>query len=54
MVAMFDRLTDVDFLQQQVEETLQVWYHIPSRMFNLAQLQRRAAPNRLLTTVNDG
>lgn len=37
----------------QVEETHHVWYHIPSRMFNLTQLQRIASPDRFVTAINE-
>jgi hypothetical protein len=54
MTAMFDRIANMSPITAQVEETYQVWYHIPSRMFNITQLQRLATPERLATTINDG
>jgi hypothetical protein len=53
MMAMFKRFMDIDTIHPQVEETYQVWYHIPSRLFNLTQLQRLATPERLVATVTE-
>jgi serine/threonine protein kinase len=36
----------------RVEETYQVWCHIPSRMFNLTQLQRLASPDQFVAAIN--
>lgn len=54
MTAMFDRFASMTGVPLQLEETYQVWYHIPSRMFNLTQLQRLADPDRLATTITEG
>ncbi|KAH7087828.1 hypothetical protein FB567DRAFT_355204 [Paraphoma chrysanthemicola] len=54
MVAMFERMRNLDQMRNRVEEIHDVWYHIPSRMFNLTQLQRLASPERLSKTVNEG
>tara|TARA_R110002003_G_scaffold95_6_gene7265 strand:+ start:3843 stop:7688 length:3846 start_codon:yes stop_codon:yes gene_type:complete len=54
MVVMFEWMRDLDNMPNQVEETYQVWYHIPSRMFNLTQLQRLATPERLSMAINEG
>lgn len=48
---MFELLASADTIPQQVEEAYQIWYHIPSRLFNLTQLQRLATPERLATTI---
>jgi serine/threonine protein kinase len=51
--------TTVDELTKQnnqdhlrVEEIHPVWYHIPSRMFNLTQLQRLASPDQFVAAIN--
>jgi hypothetical protein len=54
MIAMFERFADLDTFQPQIEESYQIWYHIPSRLFNITQLQRLATPDRLVATVTEG
>jgi hypothetical protein len=57
MRATFVRLTAEEIKNQpttQIEEAHRVWYHKPSRMFNLTQLHRLAAPDRLLACINEG
>ncbi|KAF1839063.1 hypothetical protein BDW02DRAFT_275057 [Decorospora gaudefroyi] len=57
MVATLARLTAEDIQGQpstQIEETHEVLYHVPSRMFNLTQLHRLASPDRFLLCVNEG
>ncbi|KAH7074863.1 hypothetical protein BKA63DRAFT_323763 [Paraphoma chrysanthemicola] len=54
MVAMFERMRNLSQMRNRVEEIHDVWYHIPSRMFNLTQLQRLASPEHLSKTVNEG
>lgn len=53
MVAMFDRLIGTEEISTLVEETYQVSYHVPSRLFNLTQLHRLASPERLQRVVNE-
>jgi serine/threonine protein kinase len=57
MQVTFARLTDAAIKNQpttQLEETHQVWYHKPSRMFNLTQLHRLANPDRFLACIKEG
>ncbi|KAF1915353.1 hypothetical protein BDU57DRAFT_518285 [Ampelomyces quisqualis] len=54
MSVMFNHIPHEMATPQQVEESFQVWYHIPSRMFNLTQLQRLATPARLAATISEG
>jgi hypothetical protein len=54
MVTMFEALTTTVNLQQQMEEVYQVWYHIPSRLFNVTQLHRLATPEVLAATLKSG
>ncbi|KAH7386790.1 hypothetical protein DE146DRAFT_759207 [Phaeosphaeria sp. MPI-PUGE-AT-0046c] len=51
--AMFKHLAGVDAVPQQVQESYQIWYHIPSRLFNITQLHRLATPERLATTITE-
>ncbi|KAF2026670.1 hypothetical protein EK21DRAFT_73708, partial [Setomelanomma holmii] len=51
-IAMFDRIHNMDNMPNQIEETYRIWYHVPSRMFNLTQLQRLATPDRLVAAIN--
>ncbi|KAF2823828.1 hypothetical protein CC86DRAFT_265506, partial [Ophiobolus disseminans] len=53
MVAMLDRLMSTDVLPNPVEETYHVWYHIPSRHFNLTHLHRLADPDRLQAVITE-
>ncbi|KAG9195977.1 hypothetical protein G6011_01098 [Alternaria panax] len=57
MQATFARLTTEEIKDQpttHIEETHQVWYHKPSRMFNLTQLHRLAAQDLLIACINGG
>jgi hypothetical protein len=54
VISMFHRFADMTEVPLQLEEIYQVWYHIPSRMFNLTQLQRLANPYRLAETITEG
>jgi hypothetical protein len=57
MQATFAGLTTGNITNQPTthfEETYQVWYHKPSRMFNLTHLHRLAAPDLLLACINEG
>jgi hypothetical protein len=54
MLAMFRRFRDAETFKPQVVETYQIWYHVPSRLFNLTQLQRLGAPDHFYTTVIEG
>jgi hypothetical protein len=54
MLAMFRRFRDTENFEPQVVETYQIWFHVPSRLFNLTQLQRLGAPGRFAATVIEG
>jgi hypothetical protein len=54
MLAMFRRFRDTETLEPQVVETYQIWFHVPSRLFNLTQLQRLGTPDRFAATVAEG
>jgi hypothetical protein len=54
MTSMFQRFVNMTEVPSQLEELYQVWYHIPSRMFNLTQLQRLATPECLAMTIREG
>jgi hypothetical protein len=53
MVAMMGRLVGTDVWPTPIQETYQIWYHIPSRLFNLTQLHRLATPERLRTAITE-
>jgi hypothetical protein len=52
MASMLESLTTKTDLPQQVDEVYRVWYHIPSRLFNVTQLQRLATPDGLVEAVS--
>jgi hypothetical protein len=57
MAATLERLTADNVQGQpviQIQEIHQVWYHVPSRMFNVTQLHRLVSPERFVNSVNDG
>lgn len=53
MVVMFDLLTSTAVVPDPIIEAHWVWYHIPSRMFNLTQLHRLATPEHLQMAINE-
>ena len=54
MNTMFGLFADMATVPEHVEEVYQVSYHIPSRMFNITQLQRLATPELLAQTITEG
>jgi hypothetical protein len=52
MASMLESLSTKTDLPQQVDEAYRVWYHIPSRLFNVTQLQRLATPDGLVEAVS--
>jgi hypothetical protein len=57
ITATFERLCSDDIETRpstQVQETHQVWYHMPSRMFNVTQVHRLAALRRFTDCVTQG
>ncbi|KAH8725218.1 hypothetical protein GQ44DRAFT_681550, partial [Phaeosphaeriaceae sp. PMI808] len=50
----FQNLIQMKDNEHVLKETFKIWYHIPSRMFNLTQLQRLSDPGRFISTVKEG
>lgn len=51
---MFDRLMRFEPIPVPAEETYHIWYHYPSRLFNLTQLHRLATPQRFQEMIAEG
>lgn len=54
MTTMFGLFADMTTVPEHVEEVYNISYHIPSRMFNITQLQRLATPELLAQTITGG
>ncbi|KAH4955624.1 hypothetical protein HBI82_055530 [Parastagonospora nodorum] len=54
MTTIFRLFADMTTVPEHVEELYNVSYHIPSRMFNITQLQRLATPENLAHTITEG
>jgi hypothetical protein len=53
MISTLELITKVEHHHEWIEETHRIWYHVPSRMFNITQIQRLASPESFVAMVNE-